>query len=279
MESSAFPVGPVLASAPQTQIGTYKRSGPTESQLKTTSIVGPVLLRGVARPGRRLVLRNSETVAGSLGKRGRAKTLASVPPPGAATLPLLRQLVPALALAGLALLLELLPPQGLALRDGSGFGWTQLWTGHFAHWTHSHFLWDWILFAAFAGLLAREEGWRIWLWPALAAPLISLGILLGIPSIDEYRGLSALATFLFTRYTAVFAIRHRNTDRTSALLFGILPLSALAAKSLYEALSGSFLFVGDLGPYAAPLPEAHLLGIFAALPWIFLSVRGTRQPR
>ncbi len=28
-----------------------------------------------------------------------------------------------------------------------------------------------------------------------------------------------------------------------------------------------------------PLPEAHLLGIFAALPWIFLSVGGTERPR
>ena len=208
---------------------------------------------------------SSEPWRREAGKRGSAKSLA-----------LRRGSPPPTTRPGTG---ELLPPQGLALRDGSGFGWLQLWTGHFAHWTHSHFLWDWILFAGFAGLLAREEGWRIWLWTGLAAPLISLGILLGIPSIDEYRGLSALATFLFTRYTAVFAIRHRNTDRTSALLFGILPLSALAAKSLYEALSGSFLFVGDLGPYAAPLPEAHLLGILAALPWIFLSVCGTRQPR
>lgn len=140
----------------------------------------------------------------------------------------------------------------------------QLWTGHLLHYTFEHFAWDALMFVVFTALLWREEGWRIFGWLAVAAPLISVVVFKWDPHLIEYRGLSALDTMLFTRYCIGSIVNTRSWDR---ILFGVLPLAGLSLKTGYEFLSGATLFVSDLGEGVVPLPSAHVAGLVLGILW------------
>lgn len=155
----------------------------------------------------------------------------------------------------------------------------QLWTGHCLHYTFEHFAWDALMFVVFAALLWREEGWRMFGWLALGAPLISIVVFRLDSHLMEYRGLSALDSMLFIRYCLGSIVNTKSWDRW---FFGVLPFVALSAKIGYELCSGSALFVSDLGEGVVPLPSAHLagmaIGVFWAL-WRFSRSKGTLRSR
>ena len=145
--------------------------------------------------------------------------------------------------------------------------WHGLWTGHLLHYGFEHFAWDALMFIVFAGLLWKEERWRLWLWLFLAAPLISLSVFWVHPALSEYRGLSALDTMLYVRYFLGALCVLSGWRRW---IFALLPLLGLIAKIIAEYVSGAAFFVGDLGPGVVPLPSAHLVGSVLGLLW-FLS--------
>jgi hypothetical protein len=136
------------------------------------------------------------------------------------------------------------------------------------HYGFEHFIWDALMFVSFALLLWKEERWRLWLWVLVAAPVIALIVFAVHPALTEYRGLSALDTMLFVRYFLGSGVVLRSWQRW---WFAVLPLVGLAAKIIFEFLSGSALFVGELGPGVVPLPSAHLAGAFIGFIW-FASV-------
>ena len=142
--------------------------------------------------------------------------------------------------------------------------WYRLWTGHLLHYGFEHFAWDGLMFVVFAGLLWKEERWRLWLWLFGTAPLISLAVFWVHPSLSEYRGLSALDTMLFLRYFMGSLCVLSGWQRW---VFAVLPLLGLIAKIVFEYQSGVALFVGDLGPGVVPLPSAHLVGALLGLLW------------
>ena len=88
-----------------------------------------------------------------------------------------------------------------------------LWTGHLLHYTFEHFLWDAAVFVVLAIVLWKEEGWRMWRWLLLSTPLISVTVFLADPALTEYRGLSALATLLYTRYCLGWFIHNKDWRR------------------------------------------------------------------
>lgn len=169
------------------------------------------------------------------------------------------------------------PPGGLYLTKAAWAegAWHTLWTGHLMHYGIEHFSWDALMFVTFALLLWREEGWRLWKWLLIAAPLISLAVFTMHPALTEYRGLSALDTMLFVRYCLGSLFVLRGWQRC---FFGLLPLAALTAKITLEFVFGGTLFVGDMGPGVVPLPSAHLAGAVLGLLWfVSASVRKKRS--
>lgn len=165
-----------------------------------------------------------------------------------------------------AFLLQVQPTARLTNENlGDGLFHT-LWTGHLLHYTFEHFLWDASIFVVLAILLWKEESWRIWGWLLISTPLISITVFLINPQLTEYRGLSALATLLYTRYCLGLFNRGEDWRR---YVFGLLPLAGLLAKISYEFIYESTLFVSDLGPDIVPLPQAHLGGFILGAFWIF----------
>ncbi|MCU1244717.1 MAG: rrtA [Acidobacteria bacterium] len=120
----------------------------------------------------------------------------------------------------------------------------RLWTGHLAHWGLRHLLVD----AAAAVpplLLLRARDRRSYvLWAIVAAPLISLGILVTTPDV-LYRGISAIVVGLWV----LVPLRERGAQ--GAILLGLC-----VAKLAIETATPVRLGVAE----AAPLPVAHLLG-------------------
>ena len=159
------------------------------------------------------------------------------------------------------------PDLGLTAAAWAAGRWHSLWTGHLMHYGFEHFIWDAVMFVVFAGLLWKEERWRLWLWLFLAAPLISLAVFWVHPALSEYRGLSALDTMLYARYFLGSWSVLAGWRRWS---FSLLPLLGLSMKITVEYISGTTLFVGDLGTGVVPLPAAHLAGAFLGLLWFFL---------
>ncbi|MFQ3225377.1 MAG: hypothetical protein ACI8Z5_001637 [Lentimonas sp.] len=168
-----------------------------------------------------------------------------------------------LPLVGL-LILQPIAGSALTVDAFAANQWHTLWTGHLLHYTAEHFIWDALMFVVFAGLLWKQEGARLWLWLLIAAPLISVFVFLVEPGLLEYRGLSALDTMLFARYCLGLCFGGGMVDRW---LFGVLPVTGLSLKLGYEFLSGSTLFVSDLGAGVVALPSAHLAGLLLGVVW------------
>jgi rhomboid family GlyGly-CTERM serine protease len=131
----------------------------------------------------------------------------------------------------------------------------RLWTGHLVHFSFTQALADTLALVAM-GLYAEPlvGSRRFALILAGAADLLSMGMLVLAPGLNEYRGASGLAT-LTAVLAGVLAWR-RHPESRPVLACGAL---ALAAKTLWEAGSHMAAFT-DLPAGVAVAWQAHLLG-------------------
>lgn len=180
-------------------------------------------------------------------------------------------LIPALAFFCLHLM-DGLRLTAESFHDGAFY---QLWTGHLLHFTFDHFMWDALMFASLALLLWREETWRLWIWLFLAAPLISLALFYFDSGLTEYRGLSALDSVLYARVCWGLCQGNVSWQRW---VFGVLPLAGFFGKIVFELITGTTVFVSDLGLGVEPLPLAHLFGFVLGSLWALVRLR-TRSLR
>jgi rhomboid family GlyGly-CTERM serine protease len=131
----------------------------------------------------------------------------------------------------------------------------RLWSGHLVHFGAAHLRGDLLAFLVWAALLERESRRALARILFVAAPLLSLAILLCHPSLEQYRGLSGLDCSLVV---ALIWQRGLASQRLRGL--GVLCLAAFAAKCAYELIAGKALLAPDLGAGVKLLPLAHVLG-------------------
>ncbi len=165
--------------------------------------------------------------------------------------------------------LQQMPGSELTVDAIASGRWLTLWSGHCLHYTMNHFILDALMFVVFACLLWPQERWRVWLWLAAAAPVISIFVFSVEPVLLEYRGLSALDTMLYVRFCMGLL---RSDSKWDRWLFGALPLFGLTLKIGYELMAGQALFVADLGAGVVPLPSAHLAGLVLGVLWGITSI-------
>jgi rhomboid family GlyGly-CTERM serine protease len=137
----------------------------------------------------------------------------------------------------------------LGLSDGQ---WWRLLTGHLVHLGPTHTLLNVAGLAALVWLFVEEIRPLEWLLSgALAGAGIALGLWLWAPETEWYVGLSGVLHGWF----ALGAARTCKTQRR----FGLVMLSALAGKLLWEQLAGTMPFTQALavGPV---IVDAHLYG-------------------
>jgi rhomboid family GlyGly-CTERM serine protease len=126
----------------------------------------------------------------------------------------------------------------------------QLWrivTGHFVHWSPAHLRWDLIAFLAL-GAVCERRGARVLFGVVVAATacMVSMILLLAVPDVVAYRGLSAIDSALWLWVAAVIA------DRRLTLALVLL----FCAKLMIELSTGASLFVTSI----TILPSVHLAG-------------------
>jgi rhomboid family GlyGly-CTERM serine protease len=142
----------------------------------------------------------------------------------------------------------------------------RLWTGHLVHFSISQTLAD-TLALIVMGLYAEPlvGSRRFALILAGAADLLSLGMLVLAPGINEYRGASGLAT-LTAVLAGVLAWRRQPASRPVLACAAL----ALAAKTVWEAGAHVAAFA-ELPAGVAVAWQAHLMGVLLgawAAAWI-----------
>lgn len=139
--------------------------------------------------------------------------------------------------------------------------WWRLLTGHLTHGSLTHLVWDVALFLLLGIQAERRFGARYPLLLAGSAVAISLGLLVFLPGLEWYCGLSGIDTALFGALVAADGRRAwREGDRT-ILALNALWVAGLGLKIAYEYGTGQMLFVHTEG--LPPIPAAHLLGAAA----------------
>jgi rhomboid family GlyGly-CTERM serine protease len=156
-----------------------------------------------------------------------------------------------LPLASLLLFLPALAPAAWLELDREAVARGEVWrllTGHWAHWTTDHFLWDSLAFLVLAALCeTRISRGRLVATVLGATVAVSAGVWLALPEIVRYRGLSGIDSALFV----LLAVSLRTP-------LGALALAAFLGKSAWEVWTGTPLFTAA-GSFV-PVPLAHLIG-------------------
>ena len=143
--------------------------------------------------------------------------------------------------------------------------WWRLLTGHLTHWGPDHLFWDVLMFVALGCLVEIQSRRRLIGLCLGSAIVISSFIWFGSPDLEIYRGLSGIDTALFVSVAisvAATAVAQRQWAR--ALISGLL-FVGFTGKLLFEAITGSALFVDSDASGFVVLVEAHLLGAVVAV--------------
>jgi rhomboid family GlyGly-CTERM serine protease len=153
-----------------------------------------------------------------------------------------------------------------------GAQWWRLFSAQLVHWDARMALTD-LTVVLLLGLWAERRLPAVTRALLLAGlPLIGIGIHLGAPALQYYRGSSPLASALFVlvALTVLFDARSRSVRGLA-----VSALALLALKLLREAWTGQALFAGPLPDGVVALPFSHLLGaVFGA----FFAIIGRRFP-
>jgi rhomboid family GlyGly-CTERM serine protease len=139
--------------------------------------------------------------------------------------------------------------------------WWRALTGHWTHWSVEHLAWDMLVFAAVGALLeARGRRSGLLACAVAAAIAIASGVWLLEPGIGEYRGLSGIATALFTLLAVDMLREALRTSRRGLAALLAAALAGSFAKLALETISGTALFVDTEAAGFVALSLAHLLG-------------------
>ena len=153
---------------------------------------------------------------------------------------------------------------------GRGELW-RLWTGHLVHGSWTHFAYD--VGAAVLLCLAFGRALRL-LW---MAPLLSVGLLVALPDVQHYYGLSGLlhAWVVTALADVVWRERGPRARLAAALLAGTIGKAAL------ETALGTSLFTMGLDFGGPVLHASHLAGALVGLVGILAGAIAnvTRAPR
>jgi rhomboid family GlyGly-CTERM serine protease len=149
----------------------------------------------------------------------------------------------------------------------------RLWTAHLVHFSWQHAVNDALVLFVATMLAQRLAGPRtVWYTLAIGAPAISLGLLLAVPEMSEYRGASGLAVMMSVVCGGLLWPAASNGIRLLLAIAGC----GLAAKLVADAMGVSITLAG-LPPGVAVAWQAHAFGACCAVAAILWHRRHTMQ--
>jgi rhomboid family GlyGly-CTERM serine protease len=160
---------------------------------------------------------------------------------------------------------------------GISFG---ILTGHLAHWSWDHLVWDLVAFTGLSMACLRIRPGRFLICLGISAVVIPIVVYVFHPALASYRGLSGIDSALF----ALFLTGLWRSPRAGSRSLGGARLLALAGgllfllKTGYELATGQAVFVESSDAGFVPLPSAHLAGFLAGLISGGFGLRGRPLP-
>ena len=136
----------------------------------------------------------------------------------------------------------------------------RLWTGHWVHFSTSHLAWNLIVLVIAGIWLEQQRPGRLLSYTLLAAPCISAGFLLFAPAMEQYGGLSGLATGVVT-LLALSRLDRSRPDRA----WWLSVLGLVVVKIVFDATQTSPVFSNFASPLIRPSALAHAGGAGLAL--------------
>jgi rhomboid family GlyGly-CTERM serine protease len=172
-----------------------------------------------------------------------------------------------LLLSLLALAVHVLPGAREAMQmERAALGEGQLWrvlTCHWAHFNAEHLLWDVAVFFLLGAICELRNRKALLLALGTSVLAVPAAVLLLLPEMTIYCGLSGLDSALFALLaTAVLVEKLRTRSWGWTVAVG-LSFAALATKIGYELITGQALFVDNAAAGFIPVPLAHAAGAMA----------------
>ena len=184
--------------------------------------------------------------------------------------------VTTLLLVGSAVAVHVIPGAAAALIFDraaiAGGEWWRMVTGNWVHLSMSHLVYD-ALAVLIAGCLLERDGAPLRSIVLASAGAVGLAVLLGLPGIARFGGLSGVV-YALVAYLALSGLRERGAWRFLCLT----TLLVIAAKLCFELSTGRFLLVPTDDEIIA-VPLVHAVGMAVALVVYSIERAGQRAPR
>jgi rhomboid family GlyGly-CTERM serine protease len=178
-----------------------------------------------------------------------------------------------LLLGALAAVIYSFPALAEALQyDRSAVLRGELWrivTCHWTHWSLDHLLWDLAVFVGLGAACEQMDRCRYLVGLAAATILIPLSVVIFLPSLETYRGLSGLDSTLFALLVVL------NLDKRLSLGVGFFV--AFLLKTAYELATGGTVFVSSPTDIVS-VPLAHAVGAAVGILMVSRFVSPTGPP-
>jgi rhomboid family GlyGly-CTERM serine protease len=140
----------------------------------------------------------------------------------------------------------------------------RLFTGHLAHWSLDHLLWDVAAVAVLGTWLERRHRGGLVALVSASVIVISLALIAEPAGLAAYRGLSGVASALFVAVALALVRDALNArDRLGAVAALVL-LAGFAMKVIVELATGASLFA-HVAESIEVTPLAHAMGCSVAL--------------
>ena len=138
----------------------------------------------------------------------------------------------------------------------------QIWrilTGHFTHCSTSHLFWDVMVFIVLGSICEKINRKNYFVCLIFSSVFISLGVLVFLPDMKFYRGLSGIDSAIFV-FLMVEILKRKYKEKSMVwIIVIVLGLVCFISKLLFENISGTTIFVNSTDTMI-PVPLAHLIG-------------------
>jgi rhomboid family GlyGly-CTERM serine protease len=139
----------------------------------------------------------------------------------------------------------------------------ELWriaTCHLTHWSLDHLFWDATALLFLGFVIEQEKRRRLLTCMGLSAVLIPLAVCVCMPDLSTYRGLSGIDSAVFMLLAVTLFSDSWEQRDWGWMLVCTAVMGGFAAKTGFEFVTGTTLFVDAMAAEMLPVPLAHVIG-------------------